>query len=99
MEMFHNRAHAPLCCTRIPSWMTPEQRRQLLAYVAGQEIPTDRELVEGLVTYDTSRHTRFRQWAYSNLAGCLEGAQWYTYWCELIRTYATDPDLMVDEGL
>lgn len=87
-----------LQCGPRQDWMTDEQWRQIRAYVEGREIPTDSEVIEGLLSCGQSG-SRMARWAYHGVSSCVVFESNYTAWCKLIRAHTMDTDLLVDEGL
>ena len=68
-----------------------------MAYMKGEAIPSDAELLRGLSGEEVSHTARVRRWVYSHVPAPIlwDG---FSKWCELIEG-AIDPDLKVDEGL
>ena len=81
-----------------PSWMSDEQWRQAVAYINGEAVPFDHELLDGLrAEGQLGRMSNAQAWVYSHVPSVMvyEG---FAKWCELIEG-TIDPDLKVDEGL
>ena len=80
-----------------PSWMSESQWDQAVAFMRGLAVPTDPEIISGLM--GDTRCELAHEWAWSSVPGILV-AGGYEPWCELIlEKHRVDPDLVVDEGL
>ena len=81
-----------------PAWMSDEQWRQAVAYIKGEAVPFDSEVLDGLQSYEGRVYSRAQAWVYSHVPSVMAYSSGFAKWCELIEG-TIDPDLKVDEGL